>query len=171
MPALAFRRRSYKRRWGRPGKFVWTLPGPYIKSGSGVAGFIGSGKTEWVLNKTGAGIANNLVGSGADVATFGEVGTGIAALVGKGADAFTTADTGTGIAAFVGSGADVATFVEVGTGILTGVGSGADATTFSEAGTGILTGVGSGSAQKISISLLLRNALPFITRSRYRTPR
>lgn len=40
MPALAFRRRSYRRRYGKPTKFVWTVVGPvtYEKTGSLTAG-------------------------------------------------------------------------------------------------------------------------------------
>lgn len=36
MPALAFRRRSYRRRYGKPRKFVWSVVGPvtYEKTGS-----------------------------------------------------------------------------------------------------------------------------------------
>lgn len=66
MPALAFRRRRYRRKPRKLKQFVWTARGPYEKTGSGISGYIGSGGDATQFIEAGAGIAN-MVGSGASL--------------------------------------------------------------------------------------------------------
>lgn len=60
MPALAYRRRSYRRKLGKPRKFVWSVAGPitYDKTGSLTAGGLLSGADVFEAAETGSLIAD-----------------------------------------------------------------------------------------------------------------
>lgn len=71
MPALAYRRRSYRRRLGKPRKFVWTVVGPvtYDKTGALIGGALLAGADVFEAAESGSMIATAVL-SGTSQATL-----------------------------------------------------------------------------------------------------